>query len=103
MSVMRNHKEAAALHETTLDPRSMDAAWKYLDAHHSTAPGHLADLKALRRRVDGRIVPFAFLCYTMQFIDKVLINVITLRSLPHIYIHINHPPSTPPSWAYSRT
>ena len=78
MSDLMDRKEAAAIHETRLDPRSMDAAWKYLDTHHSTAHGELADLKALRRRVDWRIVPLTFLCYTMQFIDKVLINVIDI-------------------------
>jgi hypothetical protein len=31
--------------------------------------------KALVRRIDYRIVPLMFLCYLMQFLDKVLINV----------------------------
>ena len=78
MSDIMNRKEAVAVNETRLDPRSMDAAWKYLDTHHSTAQVDLADYKALRRRVDWRIVPLAFLCYTMQFIDKVLINVVAI-------------------------
>ena len=30
---------------------------------------------ALQRKVDWRIVPIMFLCYTMQFIDKVSLNV----------------------------
>ena len=34
-------------------------------------------LKALRRKIDWRIVPIMFLCYTMQFIDKVSLNVCT--------------------------
>ena len=29
------------------------------------------DIKRLRRKVDWHIVPIMFLCYTMQFIDKV--------------------------------
>jgi hypothetical protein len=33
------------------------------------------DLKALRRKIDRRIVPIMFCCYTMQFIDKVALNV----------------------------
>lgn len=33
------------------------------------------DLKRLRRKVDWYIVPIMFLCYTMQFIDKVSLNV----------------------------
>ena len=76
MSDVSDRKEAAAVNETRLDPRSADAAWKYLDSHCATGHGELKDLKALRRKVDWRLVPLAFLCYTMQFIDKVLINVI---------------------------
>lgn len=33
------------------------------------------DLQIVRRKIDWRIVPIMFLCYTMQFIDKVLLNV----------------------------
>ena len=33
------------------------------------------DLQVVRRKIDWRIVPIMFLCYTMQFIDKVLLNV----------------------------
>lgn len=32
-------------------------------------------LKTTRRKVDWRIVPVMFLCYTMQFLDKVSLNV----------------------------
>ena len=32
-------------------------------------------LKALRGKIDWRIVPICFACYTMQFIDKTLLNV----------------------------
>jgi hypothetical protein len=38
---------------------------------HTTA----VDDKALVRKIDGRIIPIMFLCYLMQFIDKVLLNV----------------------------
>lgn len=33
------------------------------------------DLKALRRRIDWKIVPLMLCCYTIQFVDKVLLNV----------------------------
>jgi len=33
------------------------------------------DEKALVRKIDRRIVPIMFLCYLMQFVDKVLLNV----------------------------
>jgi hypothetical protein len=43
------------------------------------------DFKELRRKVDYRIMPVMFLCYTMQFLDKVNINV----SFPFIQsIHV---------------
>ncbi|MCJ1346609.1 hypothetical protein MMC31_004827, partial [Peltigera leucophlebia] len=32
------------------------------------------DLRAVRQKIDWKIVPIMFLCYTMQFIDKVLLN-----------------------------
>lgn len=57
---------------------AVDDAWKYLENHSGDGPrGHAssAHLKAIRRKIDWRIVLFMFLCYTMQFIDKVLINV----------------------------
>lgn len=76
MPDMSDRKEAAAAVKIRVNPHSADTAWKYLDNHHSTTHGEDSDLKALRRRVDWHIVPLAFLCYTMQFIDKVLINVI---------------------------
>ena len=75
MPDMSDRKEAAAAIKIRVNPHSVDTAWKYLDNHHSTTHGEDSDLKVLRRRVDWRIVPLAFLCYTMQFIDKVLINV----------------------------
>ncbi|KAL2155729.1 hypothetical protein VTH82DRAFT_471 [Thermothelomyces myriococcoides] len=55
----------------------LDSAWKYLDAHRdmgALAPGESIDLKALRRKIDWRIVPLMFLCYTLQFLDKVILN-----------------------------
>ncbi len=79
---MSDTKEAATVSETSIDPRSVDAAWKYLDDHHATSHVEALDLKALRRKIDWRIVPLAFLCYTMQFIDKVLINVVEFCSSP---------------------
>lgn len=64
---MRDGKTAAV---------AVDQAWDYLETHgdSSFTDGALS-LKALRRKIDWRIVPLMFCCYTMQFIDKVLINV----------------------------
>jgi hypothetical protein len=33
------------------------------------------DVPALRHKIDRRIVPIMFLCYLMNFIDKVALNV----------------------------
>jgi hypothetical protein len=51
----------------------LDAAYLYLAQHPNEETA--VDLKALRRKIDWWIVPIAFACYTMQFIDKVMINV----------------------------
>jgi hypothetical protein len=53
--------------------RDLDTAYFYLTEHRNVA--QVVDLNALRRKIDWWIVPMAFLCYTLQFIDKVLINV----------------------------
>ena len=54
-----------------------DQAYTFLEnvgaAHGGDLPS--AGLASLRRKVDWRIVPLMFLCYTMQFIDKVSLNV----------------------------
>ena len=72
---MSDSKEAVTVHATSVDPRAVDTALKYLDEHRATTHEETPDLKALRRRIDWRIIPLAFVCYTMQFIDKFLINV----------------------------
>ncbi|KAK4224218.1 putative allantoate protein [Podospora fimiseda] len=53
---------------------NVDAAWKYLDDHRDTSGSDAVDITALRRRIDFRIVPLMFLCYTLQFLDKVILN-----------------------------
>lgn len=64
-------------------PKGRTRTMKDLDRVHqfilnSSAFDHEAspiDLRAVRQKIDWRIVPIMFLCYTMQFIDKVLLNV----------------------------
>lgn len=54
----------------------MDQAYNFLTqkgASNDATP--LLHLQHLRRRIDWRIVPLMFLCYTMSFLDKVLLNV----------------------------
>ncbi len=54
--------------------RDLDKAYWYVQ-EHDTSQWSLLELKALRRKIDWWIVPIMFCCYTMQFIDKVLLNV----------------------------
>ncbi|KAL2158156.1 hypothetical protein VTH06DRAFT_4724 [Thermothelomyces fergusii] len=63
----------------------LDSAWKYLDAHRDQGgldAGESIDLKALRRKIDWRIVPLMFMCYTLQFLDKVILNYGAVMGLP---------------------
>jgi len=39
------------------------------------------DLRGLRRKIDWHILPIMFVCYVMQYMDKVSINV----SLPRLF------------------
>lgn len=55
---------------------NVDAAWKYLNDHRDAGVDTSSvDIDALRRKIDWRIVPLMFGCYTMQFLDKVILNV----------------------------
>jgi hypothetical protein len=62
------------------DGRDLDEAFKYIQnskQNFDEAAAENVDLKSLRRKIDWRILPIMFLCYTMQFLDKVNINVST--------------------------
>ncbi|KAK1754439.1 allantoate permease [Echria macrotheca] len=63
--------------------KEVDDAWKFLDKHRDAAvPEESADILAIRRKNDYRIVPLGFLCYTMQIMDKLVLNyagVMTMR------------------------
>lgn len=52
-----------------------DGAVIYLEGHTDSADGHEVDLRALRRKIDLRLMPFMFCCYILQFLDKVMLNV----------------------------
>lgn len=69
---------ASPRNNTSVDSRDLDLAFRYIqDAKQGAdeAAAETVDLKALRRKIDWRILPIMFLCYTMQFLDKVNINV----------------------------
>ena len=80
------HAEASTLENVSLNTtekvdaehdargRDLDKAYWYVQ-EHDTSQWSVLESKALRRKIDWWIVPIMFCCYTMQFIDKVLLNV----------------------------
>jgi hypothetical protein len=63
---------------TSTSSASVDQAWKFLNENRDAADEtdtSSVDMTALRRKIDFRVVPLMFLCYTMQFLDKVILNV----------------------------
>lgn len=66
----------------------VDDAWKFLDKHRDAVPSSSTSsssqegiLLAIRRKNDWRIVPLGFLCYTMQFMDKLVLNYAGVMSM----------------------
>lgn len=57
----------------------LDQALDFLKQHKNDAAVSLSRqasfTRALRRRVDFRVIPFLCCCYTLNFLDKVLLNV----------------------------
>ncbi|KAJ7894858.1 major facilitator superfamily domain-containing protein [Mycena olivaceomarginata] len=53
---------------------NLDKAWDFIDHHRNAEALALIDIASVRDKVDRHIVPMMFLCYTMQFLDKVAIN-----------------------------
>lgn len=57
----------------------VDQALDFLRQHKNEAAVSLSRqasfTRALRRRVDFRVIPFLCACYTLNFLDKVLLNV----------------------------
>ncbi|KAF4925016.1 Thiamine pathway transporter THI73 [Colletotrichum viniferum] len=61
---------------------SVDAAWKFLNDHREAGGDTSSvDIDALRRKIDWHIVPLMFGCYTMQFLDKVILNYAAVMGL----------------------
>ncbi|KFH46248.1 Thiamine pathway transporter-like protein [Hapsidospora chrysogenum ATCC 11550] len=61
----------------------VDGAWKFLNDHrNAAAAGDVAvDIRSLRRKIDFHVVPLMFCCYTMQFLDKVILNYAAVMGL----------------------
>jgi hypothetical protein len=52
-----------------------DDAVLYLKSHADGACNPTVNLRALRRKIDRRLMPYMFCCYVLQFLDKVMLNV----------------------------
>ena len=76
-SSLHNHEKAGSIDHLPSGKALDQAYWYVQDSStaQDAAPSTPAELKRLRWKVDLWIVPVMFLCYTMQFIDKVLLNV----------------------------
>ncbi|KAF3479891.1 allantoate permease [Arthroderma uncinatum] len=69
---------------STGTPRDLDQAYQFLQTYGETSDGEEAtaeDLKKIRWKVDLYIIPIMFVCYTMQFIDKVSLNYAAVMGL----------------------
>lgn len=76
----------------------LDQAYWYVHESNDGVEATPHELAALRRKIDWWIVPIMFCCYTMQFIDKVSLNV-RVFLLATEQSCIAKPVSTPLSWA----
>jgi hypothetical protein len=53
----------------------VDDAVVYLEGHAGGTDSPQVDLRALRWKIDCRLMPYMFCCYILQFLDKVMLNV----------------------------
>lgn len=75
MAVDTKRSTQVPVGQTLHEMNDIDAAWSFLNKSHNADDVSNVDIKALRRKVDWRIVPLMFGCYTLQFLDKVILNV----------------------------
>ncbi|KAL2256113.1 hypothetical protein VTK26DRAFT_2168 [Humicola hyalothermophila] len=78
---LQHTKSIDDTHNVGASSGQVDDAWKYLNGHRDAAAIASVDLKALRRRIDFRIVPLMFFAYTLQFLDKVILNYAAVMGL----------------------
>lgn len=55
--------------------QNLDQAYWYVQNSNNAIGATPGELRRLQRKIDWWIVPIMFACYTMQFIDKVSLNV----------------------------
>lgn len=76
MAVETKSDTQPKVNQTSLKTGSVDDAWSFLNkSYDADTDARIVDIMALRRKVDWHIVPLMFGCYTMQFLDKVILNV----------------------------
>ncbi|KAK2029785.1 major facilitator superfamily transporter [Colletotrichum zoysiae] len=63
------------------DIHNADAALDFLRNGGDVRPMTAGDERALKRKVDWRIVPLMFACYILQYLDKTLINYANVMGL----------------------
>ncbi|KAF4982461.1 hypothetical protein FZEAL_1915 [Fusarium zealandicum] len=83
-SLEDRQKDVVVTQSTHSSEESMDVdgAWKFLDDHRGVAESSApVDIDAMRRKIDWHIVPLMFCCYTMQFLDKVILNYSAVMGL----------------------
>lgn len=68
-------------HHASLYAQDLDQAYWYVQDHAGTDATSPAEVRRILMKVDFCIVPIIFLCYTMQFIDKVLLNYAAVMGL----------------------
>ncbi|KAF2147957.1 allantoate permease [Myriangium duriaei CBS 260.36] len=73
------HKHA----EEAVVPKDADQAYEFLHSADvdNSSDTSFVDLARLRRRIDWRLVPFLWLCYTMCWLDKSIINYANVMGL----------------------
>jgi hypothetical protein len=68
--------------QPSTDKSNVDEAWFFLNSLANTnLETSTIDIRTLRRKVDWHIVPLMFACYTMQFLDKVILNYAAVMGL----------------------
>ncbi|KAF5013340.1 hypothetical protein FDECE_643 [Fusarium decemcellulare] len=82
MSLEDRTKQVDVTQSSYSSDSNVDGAWKFLDDHREVAANNgPVDVDALRRKIDWHIVPLMFCCYTMQFLDKVILNYSAVMGL----------------------
>ena len=61
--------------------KDQDQALRFLERMETNGQIAEFNINQIQRKVDWRIVPLMFLCYTMQFIDKVSLNYAAVMGL----------------------